>query len=137
LKDKLIIYIVDKMPMVLGGFITSHHSFIIMGGPSFNLGSKLFCTTNDNEMMKKWADFVQIKFHFEWKYWMKLHSTWIELNLNRFNWIPILKFDSNSIKLNSRSPIKKNDMQINAKVIENLFIISIIHNYGVEKKLLR
>jgi len=29
---------------------------------------------------------------------------------------------------------KKNDMQINAKGIENLFIISIIHNYGVEKK---
>jgi hypothetical protein len=29
---------------------------------------------------------------------------------------------------------KKNDMQINAKGIENLFIISIVHNYGVEKK---
>jgi hypothetical protein len=64
--------------MVFGGFTTSHNSFIIMGGsflrkkkggePSFNLGSKLFCTTNDNEMMKKWVDFVQIKFHFEWKY---------------------------------------------------------------------
>ncbi len=32
MKDKLIIYIVHKMPMVVEGFTTSHNSFIIMGG---------------------------------------------------------------------------------------------------------
>jgi hypothetical protein len=30
--------------------------------------------------------------------------------------------------------LKKNGMQIDAQNIENMFVISIIHDYGVEKK---
>jgi hypothetical protein len=49
----------------------------------WNLGSTLLHIANDNEWWKK-IGFEKIKFHFEWKYWMTLHATWIE-----FEWIQI------------------------------------------------
>jgi hypothetical protein len=52
-----------------------------------------------------------------WKYWMTLHATWIEFNIHWFE----LKF-------------QRNRMQIDVENIIKLFIVSIIHNYGVESK---
>jgi hypothetical protein len=56
---------------------------------------------------KEWIDFVEIKFAFEWKYWMTLYATWIEFRFNSIqlnykfnNWIKIIEFNSNSIEEN-------------------------------------
>jgi hypothetical protein len=68
---------------------------------------------------------------------MTLHATWISLKL--LNWIELkflrwiqiywTKFKFNGIN----SQLNRNKMQIGAKGIENLFMILMIHDYGVEK----
>ncbi len=118
MKDKLIIYTIDKMPMVFGGLTISHNSFIIMGGSFLRI--------------KEWGDL-----HSTWApscfalpmtmKWWKNELTWCEwssilneiaCNLNLFNWIPILKFDSNSIKLNSWNPKRKMICKLMKKVLK-------------------
>jgi hypothetical protein len=79
----------------------------------------------------------------EFKY-IKLNSNFIELNSNliefRLKWI---ESNSNSNMSNEiqtfllkwiQIQLNLNKMQIGAQGIENMFIIAIIYNYGVEKK---
>jgi hypothetical protein len=48
-----------------------------------------------DQLMKKSIDFnVEIKFRFQWKYWMTLDANWIELNWNKLNGISIQLFNS-------------------------------------------
>jgi hypothetical protein len=92
----------------------------------FNLGSCLLSITIDDEMMKE---------HLE----INLHSNEILNDIAcNLNWIEFkyssnpLELYSNSIQIQSNSySIKKHKMQIDAKSIENLLVISIICEYGV------
>jgi hypothetical protein len=86
----------------------------------------LFSTTDD-ETMKKWVDFLKIKFHSNEN--IGWHCMLFELQF--LNWIQIYwtKLKFNGI----HSQLKRNEMQIGTKGIENLFMNLIIHGYGVEK----
>jgi hypothetical protein len=67
-----------------------------------HLHSMLLHTTKNAQLVKKWIDFnVEMKFHFEWEYWMALHAIWIEI-----------KFQFNLIQINSRITIQLNWIQI-------------------------
>jgi hypothetical protein len=76
---------------------------------------------------EKMSWFLKIKFHsnenIEWHYML--------FELEFLNWIQIYwtKFQFNGI----HSQLKINEMQIGTKGTENLFMILIIHVYGVEK----
>jgi hypothetical protein len=89
--------------------------------------STFLCTTIDDETMKKWVDFLKIRFHSNEN--MEWHCMLFELKF--MNWIQIYwtKFKFDGI----HSQLKRNEIQIGTKGIENLFMILIIHVYGVEK----
>ncbi len=59
------------------------------------LDSMQFCTTNHNELKKKWVDFVEISLHLNDSY-----IKWICMNSNTSNGIQI---ELNSIILNSNT----------------------------------
>jgi hypothetical protein len=96
------------------------------------LGIALLHIINDNEVMKE-NDLIPWKLNF---IWIKILDdvAWCNLNWNSI-WIKISKFNSvwiESIELENQ--LKRNGTQIVTQGIENMFITSIIHDYGVEKK---
>jgi hypothetical protein len=53
-----------------------------MDSVQMNLGCVLLHTIIKDEMMEKMNWFCELQIPFKWKYWMALHSIWIELNSN-------------------------------------------------------
>jgi hypothetical protein len=74
--------------------------------------------TSDNQLMKKLSWFCGNWIPFEWKYWMTLHATWIQIQLN----VTQYYLDLESIELNSNST-KFNCRKMGYKLVQKVLKI--------------